>query len=403
MIVRASLSSTENSSLTFKVIEYLKGTGPSTITVTADPSLRNSSYDKREAVLFLSRESSGGVGVSGTSGSFVFTDSHYSDPGYTIDTLDPAWLPAEASNTSGTSGSTSSIVFITDSGSASRMSKETISLADLRAKITWVGGGENIAGYDNCVLGVLNYMHFHRNQEAYYGRPWIPPTFNEPLASGMGAGTVLYDYPPYHGDPGYGRFWLTGQDEGLFNVLIVDDNKSATDGYHKRLATARPLPKGVYKFRNHGTLYKYLPCNFTPAGGTGRGDWTVTVTAPAGTLHEAFFDPVTVGAAVKADAANGVLKPAAFTGVDGAPAAIQRIAYEAGAVTIAVTPVDALAGHVVDVIAMDGTISLSLSVADAASDAGGEILRWPAATAPWASGDTLMVRIRPAPAARGKR
>ena len=389
MIVRASLSSAGSSSLTFKVIEYLKGTGPSTITVAADPSLRNSSYDKREAVLFLSLQSSGEAGVSDSSGPFVFADMHYSDPGYTVDTLDPAWLPAtETDANTGT--------FITDSGVAQGMSKETISLADLRAKITWVGGGENIAGYDHCVLSVLNYMHFHRNQEAYYGRPWIPPTFNEPLASGMGTGTVLYDYPPDHGDPGYGRFWLTGQDAGLFNVLIVDDNKSAADGYHKRLATARPLPKGVYKFRNHGILYKYLPCNFTPAGGTGKGDWTVTVTAPAGTLHEAFFDPVSVGDAIQADAANGVLTPRAFTGVDGARAAIRRIAYEAGAVTVEVSPVEALAGQVVDFIGPDGAVGLSLGVGDAAVDGGGETLRWSAASAPWEAGDTLMVRVRAA-------
>ena len=38
------------------------------------------------------------------------------------------------------------------------------------------------------------------------------------------------------------------------------------------------------------------------------------MTAPAGTLHEAFFDPpAAIGTAVGADATNGVLKPTAFT------------------------------------------------------------------------------------------
>ena len=51
---------------------------------------------------------------------------------------------------------------------------------------------------------------------------------------------------------------------------------------------------------------------------------------PEGTLHEAFFDPVTVGTAVAADSANGVLKPAEFTDANGASATIERIAWEAG-------------------------------------------------------------------------
>ena len=135
-VVRASLSSTGTSSLSFKVIEYLKGTGPSDITVSAHPSRRDSSHDNREAVLFLSRASGG---------DFVFTDAHPGDPGYTIDTLDPAWLPAEAQQGgSGATDNASATAFITDSGAAPRMSKETISLADLRAKIAWMeGGGEH--------------------------------------------------------------------------------------------------------------------------------------------------------------------------------------------------------------------------------------------------------------------
>ena len=40
--------------------------------------------------------------------------------------------------------------------------------------------------------------------------------------------------------------------------------------------------------------------------------------APDGVLHELFFDPVTVGNAVAADGANGVLKPATFTDANGA-------------------------------------------------------------------------------------
>ena len=383
-VVRATFLEAGSYSLRFSVIEYLKGSGPSKITVSGDPLLRNIDYDDREAILFLSRASN----------TFRFSTAHYNAPGYTIDTLDPAWLPAEAANTSGVSSDASSDTFITDSGAASKMSKETVSLADLKTKIAWVGGGKNVTGYDYCILSVVNHLSFYRDYEAYYGKARPIPNADASLLSGAGAGTVVADYGEYRGDQGYGRFWLTGADSALFSAPIVDSNTNASDGYSNRIETARPLPSGTYKFRFHGTLYDYIPCNFTPTEGVGGSNWTVTVTAPAGTLHEAFFDPVPVGNAVQADAETGVLKPRAFTAASSAPAAIQRIAYQAGAVTIAVSPVDALAGQVVEFIAMDGAVTLSLPVADASADAGGGTLRWPASPAPWASGDKLMLRIR---------
>ena len=395
-VVRATLISTGNSPLRFKVLEYLKGSGASEITVNANPALRNTSYDKREAILFLSQPSSGASGKSGSSnGTFTFTTAHYNAPGYTIDTLDPAWLPAETPVTSGASDNVGSASFITDSGAASKMSKETVSLADLKTKIAWMGGGKNVSGYDFCISRVINYWKFYRDYQAYYGKARAISNADASVLSGAGAGTVVKDYGPYH-EPGYGRIWLTGADSALFTASIVDSNTTASDGHTERIATARPLPAGAYKFRDHGILYHYLPCNFTPTAGTGQLDWTVTVTAPVGTVHEAFFDPVSVGGAVKADAEHGVLKPTAFTGASGPPAALRSISYEAGAVTMAVSPVGAVAGLVVEFIGMDGTVSLSLAVADATVDGGGGTLRWPASPAPWASGDTLMVRVRAA-------
>ena len=395
-IVRATLLSTSSSSMRFTVLEYLKGTGPSVITVVADPAGRKSGHDGREAVLFLSR---GGSVVSGStvSNEFVFTDAYVSargrsEPGYNIDTLDPAWLPAEEV-AAGSSGSTSGKVFIMDSGTATRGAQETVSLADLKAKIAWVEGGEGIEGYDRCLRRVIDHLGFYKDYETFYGTPRpVGKARDVFLASGLGAGTVVKDYAKeiYQG---YDRFWLTGQDSGIFSALIVDDNTSATDGFNRRIAIVRPLLGGVYKFRSHVISYSYIPCDFTPENGTGQLDWTVTVTAPAGTLHELFFDPVTVGSAVAADAANGTLKPRAFTGAGGASASISRIAYESGQVKIGVTPDNALAGQTVDFIELDGTGSLSLSVANATVDAANDTLSWTVSSAPWADGDKLMVRI----------
>ena len=63
----------------------------------------------------------------------------------------------------------------------------------------------------------------------------------------------------------------------------------------------------------------------------------------------------------------------------------------------ALSPHTGIAGHAVDFIALDGSVSLSLDVADAAVDLASNTLSWPVASRPWQNGDELMVRIREAP------
>ena len=118
-------------------------------------------------------------------------------------------------------------------------------------------------------------------------------------------------------------------------------------------------------------------------------------------MHELFFDPVTVGSTVAADSANGVLSPATFADTNGSTATISSIAWkasstgsgQAGTVTIGLTPVHAIAGQSVDFIELDGTVSLSLDVADAEVDTSSDILSWTDMSQPWEDGDLLMVRI----------
>ena len=117
VVVRASLQSAGTGSLRFRVIEYLKATGPVYIAVHASMSNHNTAWDDREAVLFLSLpEGQAASGAAGgvAAGEFVFTEGNafthpiYEDrskrpTGYTIDSRDPAWLPAEsAGGASGT-------------------------------------------------------------------------------------------------------------------------------------------------------------------------------------------------------------------------------------------------------------------------------------------------------------
>ena len=66
VIVRASLSSTDSGELRFGVAEYLKGTGQSEIVVMAETATRNTTWDDREAILFLTP--SEGQGASGAQG-----------------------------------------------------------------------------------------------------------------------------------------------------------------------------------------------------------------------------------------------------------------------------------------------------------------------------------------------
>ena len=196
--------------------------------------------------------------------------------------------------------------------------------------------------------------------------------------------------------------WLEGEDAAHFEV--IDDTTSTPGGmsnnipdyfaYNQWFRTLRPLPSGTYEItvknesKSPVTRLCFEPVSF---------DWTVTATDADGSTHEFFFDPVRVGSSVVADATNGVLKPASFTGATGSSATIGRISWESGVVKVEVTPDDALAGQVVDFIEIDGTVSLSLKVADATVDARNDTLSWSVSSQPWESGDKLMARVRRAP------
>ena len=210
------------------------------------------------------------------------------------------------------------------------------------------------------------------------------------MAAGSAAGTEIFrqNFPSHYREPQYDRFWVTGPDAEQFQTSLDDDDTDPASGYDTIIVTARPLREGTYTFHHHWQHYSEIPCNVPDDIPS---EWTVTVTAPSGTVHEAFFDPVAVGAAVGADGANGVLEPAAFT-VGGASATITSLKWESGVVTMELNPSASLAGHAVDFIALDGSVALTLSF-DAATQSGGS-LTWSVAAQPWNAGDLLMLRVR---------
>ena len=139
-----------------------------------------------------------------------------------------------------------------------------------------------------------------------------------------------------------------------------------------------------------------MPCDFAPDHAL---TWIFTFEAPAGTLHEAFFDPAAMGGGAGADGDSGVLKPAALSLADGTSAELRSIAWESSAVEMRLEPHARLSGYHADFIALDGSVSLRLDFDDASEIGEGDARRlsWPVCVRPWQAGDLLMLRISESP------
>ena len=411
VVVRASLLSTSEGSLRFRAVEYLKGSGPSEFTVSASTANRNTLWDNQEAVLFLSEQPSGGAsGASGSNASanFQFANTtswnYKQDPlfarsysgelpqGYVVDSRNPVWLPAESGTAGARGASGGGSSFITASASPTGGSQPTISLADLRSTIAWIEGGEGVAGYDECIQASLDFERSYRDQEAYHKEPWVRSQESREISSGAGAGAVVHDYKP-HQSTNYDAPYLTGIDAALFRAQNIDGDSLSSNGYYERLATARPLPAGNYRFISRAQLDVDIPCDFRP--NYGGLEFLITVTAPTGTLHEAFFDPVTIGTTVGADATNGVIDPDEFT-VSSDDYEIESVVWDEDDDEVVLT-LDAhvsLSGKTLDFIELDGSFDTSLNVSDATVNQTAATWTWSLTSTPWEGGDTLMLRIR---------
>ena len=397
----------------FRVLEYLKGSGGSEIVgvvpehdsafATAAearamiPSLlsgRDTRWDDREAVVFLVSEAGGyRLGYVGYAGDDSFTvASRWSKK----------WLPeATATSPQGASGASGDKRFLLDdpsSGGASgaqaasgasataptiTLSALKVKVAELQSEIDAGGGSEE---YRTCLAGRYFLDRVYRWKVAQGKQPYRFETY---VDSGMPAGSQADKDGPWA--PTASGYWLGGRDKDLFTVVTTTPAGRPDRVLHD-VITARPLPVGEYRMNFHVLRPDELICGGWSEFVKNTGGYWVRVTAPTGTLHEAFFDPVAIGAAVGADGANGVLKPAAFT-VGGASATITSLKWESGAVTMELSPSASLAGHAVDFIALDGSVTTTLSF-DAATQSGGA-LTWTVAAQPWNAGDLLMLRIRP--------
>ena len=405
--------------LRFKVLEYLRGGGAGELVAlitrggifydSSGKALegakalrdnRDTQWDNREAILFLI---DGVPHLTDSYPSIKKADRYWlgtASDGYTVASSDSKrWLPAEAGAASGSDGQR----FLLDAST----SPTTITLADMKARIAdldeeiakgvagvgdaAVGGsavfsqdaGALSAAYRECL-----YLKHEWAREARYmkehngpfegGRDYYYIRHDSAIGSGLSAGTRAFT-DPLKGEgeaapPGAGDFPIMDGDAELFSTSwpgVAD--------------TVRPLPAGEYRFHYSYRPRAYIICDGQPEEEKKREEVFVTVTAPAGTVHEAFFDPLS--------GASGVPVPSQFS-VGGVSTSAQRLQWSNGAVSLRLSPYADLSGHTLDLIALDGTVSLSLDAGAATVDQGAGTLTWSVSAQPWVNGDRLMLRIR---------
>ena len=383
----------------FDVLDYLKGTGgtalvavvyggqsyPTATEAAANgPDLqveRDTQWDDREAIVFLESTHRWLPSISQADRYRLGTRF-----GYMLDSSkSKQWLPV-ANPQSSSSPVNDNRRYLTDVPSAS--STPTITLGELKVQIAAieqeVRAGDGSEAYRECIAD--KYWQERLVQNNLNGtQPY--QRYDSEIGSGLPSGSHVFEdglAKTWRAQPVNRRsqFWLEENDNDLF---VAE--------WPGVITTARPLPAGIYQYYYLSRLPEFIPCGAYPEQLKRSLEHFVTVTAPSGTTHEAFFDPVTIGMGVGADATNGVLKPATFTDANGASATIRSISYESGTVKVEVTPADALAGQILDIMELDGTVSLSLDVSDAAVDGANDTLIWSVSSQPWEDGDRLMVRI----------
>ena len=424
--------------MTFRATEYLKGTGPSEFPVemrsagyeeyrfngqryrgyltkadalaeaTRLTTARDTKYDNRPGLLFLrgpitpasppsDGESDDGTGTRSTSEestpiatTYGFVLHHRKGSfDYSVDTTSRTWLPAQATGSEG-SGETRSTEsedpeFITD---GTEDPPPAISLSAVRTRVSEIDAmlreGADKEGWETCI-----YSKFKRSNYVEQRGETEDLIIQRTLDSGTANDQLVA--PRKAGDPGYFVYWTSGLNGELFKGLVIDDDTDPSNGYRYTYVSTRPLPAGSYIVNTHQQHYEDVPCNFKPDDRPIIFD--VTVVAPAGTLHEAFFDPVSVGTVVKAHATNGLLSPTSFM-VGGTATEIRGLEWSNNQVVLTLDTHVSLGGYVLDFIALDGNVSLSLFTDSATVDSTAGTYSWQMTSQPWENGDQLMVRIR---------
>ena len=333
------------------------------------------------------------------------------------DVFKKSWLPTDDAS-SGKSGAAadasgdSAPKFLNPTPIDDAAEPSELTLEYLRSRVKAVADmlaeGEGVEGYEECIASKFATERRFRAIEEAEGKPYTPKTIREgPFASGLPAGSEFRSSE--FAGAGYVQQWYEGRDAGLFQVAIVVDGadivpnyfqtRDVLTGYTVETRVARPLPSGTYEVKLLGQSGVTIPCDFN-MDRSQASTWTFTFESPAGTLHEAFFDPAAIGGGAGADKDNGVLKPTEFSLADGSGVSLQSVAWNPSAVEMRLEPHTRLAGYHADFIALDGSIALRLDFDDASETGEGETraLSWPVCVQPWQAGDLLMLRLSESPA-----
>ena len=242
--------------------------------------------------------------------------------------------------------------------------------------------------YRDCLYHKYRWERKVSYEKERLGGVYYYKRYDRSLGSGLAAGTIAFTpewadlHEPYNSQLEAGKFWLEGRDKDLLSVK-----------YTGVVSPVRPLSAGEYKFYYNDRPYKYIICDAIPDAERKRIEVFVTVTAPDGALHEAFFDPVAINDDIGADASNGVLKPASYTSV-GTTITINGIEWGSQQVSLEATS-SLPADHHVEFLALDASVALRLDVDDATATTSGGVTthNWHVCNQPWSAGDKLMLRI----------
>ncbi|MCY4529247.1 MAG: cadherin domain-containing protein [Chloroflexi bacterium] len=417
------------------VSEYLRGSGATNVIAVwgssyphateaeaeaTRPKLvkaRPTTWDNQEAVFFLHDETYDlFTALEGPGVYFLgYGDDFDHDDGFSINSrFDRLWLPAaDDGGVSGASGDDNRRFRLgpppfpaPSSGGggvtgASEVEDPTVTIARLKELIALVEAdiarGDGSDQYETCIRSkyrILSwdaYLKLAPDRERFYELNSLAQS------SGLAPSTVLFSQGGlvYADTPTRkSKLTLDGSDANLFTVTETAPQtllaEHGIDRFEFQVRATRPLPAGRYSFHSHYT--PHIPANCTDHPLL---SFEINATfTNANAVHEAFFDPVTVGSAVAADSSNGVLKPMTFTDAKGGTATIHSISYEAGTVKVKNVPWSSLSGHVLDFIELDGTASLSLNVSNSSVEVAKDTLTWSVSAQPWEDGDKLMVRIR---------
>ena len=429
--------------LRFAVDEYLKGSGPEELLVEVPLNIvrnpleyfdhlrgeaqdrvagwwsrRSPLWDEGKAVLFLKYDRYYGSDES----TLTFTDGAWNESRGSDDPLryERSWLPEVAGDFEPTppayvatwqrlepggesvppAGDGSAPRFLSASGpSREGPTPVVISLSDLRLRMAEfeavLDRGKDIPGYLDCIARVLwseQYERYSPPFDSSYRPDHLMP-------SGLPSGTALSRFGHFWDDPlNFGRAWLEGTDSDLFEIVLVDDDDVASNGYFELLTAVRPLPFGMYEIEKHFEAQKDTLCrDFMPNGFVleRSREWSIIIEPSVdGTIYEAFFDPYELTGAVGVWADPGAAQPGSLS-VGNETALVRGLWWGGGAITMELDPYVPLTGYDLDIVDLDGSVRMVLPVMDALVNRDASTLTWQAPGEPWRAGDTLMLRVRP--------